>query len=123
MRFVAGVLASLVAGSISVALADPPAANATSPSDTTAMTSATAPPGTPAAAATTDTDEKRLRSLGYKPEMHNGTKLWCKSEEKTGSRLGDVKHCGTSESLAHVTTNSRDMTEAAQRVQLNPQSR
>ena|ERR1700761_4707083 len=120
MRLVVGVLACVVASSISVAVADPPAANAPSPSDTTAMTSSTAPPGTPAADATTGADEKRLRSLGYKPEMHNGNKLWCKTESSLGTRLGDTKHCGTAESLAHVTNNSREMTEAAQRVQLNP---
>jgi hypothetical protein len=87
------------------------------------MTSPTASASTPAPSAASDAEEKHLRSLGYKPEMHNGTKLWCKSEEKTGSRLGEIKHCGTSESLAQVTTKSRDITEAAQRTQLNPQSR
>jgi hypothetical protein len=49
--------------------------------------------------------EKNLRSAGYKPEMRNGAKLWCRKEPVLGSRLAEQKNCGTAEELRQSVLN------------------
>jgi len=58
--------------------------------------------------------------MGYRPQMHNGQKLFCKREDVMGSRIGGQMRCGTVDQLAAETRLSREATENAQRTQLNP---
>jgi hypothetical protein len=120
---------------ISVTLADPPA----SPSAAVpAATPASAAPSTPVtnanaasaakpeanaaadAAAAAAAEEKRLLADGYKPEMRNGTKVWCRREQELGSRLGGQKVCGTAQELKLVVQQNKDLVERIQKTQHNP---
>ncbi|MGA7824590.1 MAG: hypothetical protein WCA14_10360, partial [Steroidobacteraceae bacterium] len=85
----------------------PAAASTTSqPATPAAPTAASSSAASTAKAATANeqqeaADEKQLLAQGYTPEMHNGTKTWCKREDQIGSRLGSrVKTCGTAAELA-----------------------
>jgi len=50
----------------------------------------------------TPTDsEKNLLRQGYRLEVRNGQRLFCRSEDTLGSRLHEHKVCGTEESIAH----------------------
>ena len=138
MRFVVGVLAwaCMGVGGISVALADPPTTpSAATPAPATPAAAAAAAPTTPpltsaagatpkaASAAATpaiDPEEKRLIGLGYKPEMRNGEKVFCRREQTLGSRLGEAKHCATAEQLKVSHQETRDMMDKIQRTQKNP---
>lgn len=125
MRLVVGVLTCVMAGGLSNALADPPTTPQAASSPTAAVTPASpASAAVPATASTVassasvnpDADDKRLRSQGYKPEMRGGTKVYCKSEPVLGSRLKEIKHCGTPADLANATNNARELTETSQRI-------
>lgn len=129
MRFLGAILATLAAASLTPCLADPPASPAATASQRApaatpapAAASTTSQPATPAAQATSTSpaaapaaeaaspaadaakvgaEEKQLANDGYKPEMHNGTKLWCRPVQEIGSRLGSrQKECGTADELA-----------------------
>ena len=41
---------------------------------------------------------KRLRRLGYKPEVQNGTMVFCKKEDVIGSRF-PIKNCAAADSI------------------------
>jgi hypothetical protein len=137
MRFAVPVLACVVAAAVSLALADP----STTAPDTTTAPATTAPaitattPGAqaspaPSAAATSaatapvkpavDPDEKRLIAMGYKPVMRHGEKVFCRSEEELGTRLGGRKVCGTAKDLEAAWASTREQMEQQQRLQLNP---
>ena len=134
MRFAVAVLLCLNAAAVSLALADPAA---TPPADTTAAAPAAAAspanataPATRAPAATTatvpakpplDPDEKLLISEGYKLEMRNGKKVFCRREQVLGSRLGEEKHCATLEQLKVLQQESKEAVDKIQRTQKNPQ--
>jgi hypothetical protein len=125
MRLVVRALAFSGAAVISLALADPP----TTPQQDVAAppaASATAPskPATPAKPAV-DPVEKRLIAMGYKPEMHNGEKVFCKVEPELGSRLGGIKHCGTIAQLKTAEERTRDDVEMERQraLAINPQGR
>jgi hypothetical protein len=132
MRLVLGMLACMGTGAI--ALADPPPSTPTQPAASsvpTASVPATAPaaaaPATAPAASTsheapaaTDQREKLLRLKGYRSEMRHGEKMYCRSEEVLGSRLGGRKVCGTVEQLEDREHMSKEMLETAQRTQSNP---
>ena len=45
--------------------------------------------------------EKNLLRQGYRLEVRNGEKLFCRSEDTLGSRLHEHKVCGTEESISH----------------------
>jgi hypothetical protein len=109
MRITVVLLVSLgIAAGTAVMADDPPA---TAQASSTAAPSA--PPATaPAAAAASqapkttvvvegqeDVLEKHFLAEGYKEEMHNGEKYFCRREESTGSRLGARKVCGTTQQL------------------------
>lgn len=134
MRPTIGGLAFAAAGFISLAFADPPAQApaaappaSAQPSTTSAAPAATVKPeadgkAQAAVQSTPDIDprEKLLLAEGYKPEMRNGQKVYCRREQVLGSRLGEEKHCGTIEQLGIRTQNSRDQTDLIQRTQVNP---
>jgi hypothetical protein len=139
MRFAVRVLAGVVgAGAVALALADP---STTAPDTTTAPAAASAPAATattpgaqaspaPAATATSaatatakpaiDPEEKRLIAMGYKPEMRNGQKVFCRREQILGSRLAEGKNCATAEQLKISQQETQDVIEKIQRTQKNP---
>jgi hypothetical protein len=119
--------------SISVTLAEPPASPSTpapaatpaSAAASTPVTSANAaaaakPEANAAADAAAAAEEKRLLADGYKPEMRNGTKVWCRREQELGSRLGGQKVCGTPQELKLVVQQNKDLVEKIQKTQHNP---
>jgi hypothetical protein len=65
-------------------------------------------------AAQMDQLEKHFISEGYKVEMHNGEKLFCRREEQMGTRLGAQKQCSTAQQLMFTERDSRRQAEHAQ---------
>jgi hypothetical protein len=45
--------------------------------------------------------EKNLLRQGYRLEVRNGEKFFCRKEDTLGSRLHEHKVCGTEESISH----------------------
>lgn len=89
----------------------------------TAKTASTAPATDTKAASTLDADEHHLMDLGYQPEMHGGTKVWCKREVEVGSRLGShVKTCGTAEELTLRERQAQDQFRQQQAASFQPGS-
>jgi hypothetical protein len=141
MRFLIGTLAWLCAGAISVAAADPPSSTA-SPAATPAPAEAPAAASSPAATPAQDTKsaaaagakgtvvvqgtaeqdplEKHFLAEGYRIEMHNGEKLFCRREEKIGSRLGGQMSCGTAEQLNQTEQEAKAAYQRGQSQQTNP---
>lgn len=137
MRIAVGLVACITAGIATLTLAaDPLASQAGAPA-----TPAVSPPpkeatpqAAPAAAAasqptvaaksattrTVDPDVRQLLSQGYKQQTRHGQVLYCKREPVIGSRVEKVELCGTVEELRLRTQSSREMTEHAQRTQVNP---
>lgn len=139
MRFAGAVLACLGVAVVSGALADPPSsppeqsavakpAAATTTSATEAAT-AKAPvtaPQTASAASTTaavDPEEKRLLAKGYRMQMQNGEKVFCRREPILGSRLEGKLSCGTARDIAAVEAQAQEGVDRAQRAPQPPQSR
>lgn len=56
---------------------------------------------------------KSLRSAGYKPMVHNGDTLFCRTEPILGSRL-EKKVCGTAAEIERSTQNSQELAERIQ---------
>ncbi|HET9331778.1 MAG TPA: hypothetical protein VFO23_14730 [Steroidobacteraceae bacterium] len=122
MRSSIGILAFIGFGAVSVAFADPSAtetattataapaaqATATAPAQPAApATSATpaAPKVAAPAASTSAAEEERERhflSEGYRLEMRNGEKVFCRREEMLGSRLGAQKVCASALQLTET---------------------
>jgi hypothetical protein len=91
------LIALLCMGSASTAIAaDPPtppptqaapaATDATKPASTSAPPAATAPSATDKAKAQEE-QTKRMRKLGYKPQVRNGNTVYCKETEVIGTRF------------------------------------
>ncbi len=59
-------------------------------------------------------EDKRLRALGYKPEIRNDKKYYCRREAPLGSRF-ETKICGTAEQLSSVRQSGKEALEEAQR--------
>jgi hypothetical protein len=131
MRFVVGVLACIGAGILTVAVADPPPPEQPAHAASSTSTSAPAAPAPSApqsdrvapavAKPAIDPEEKHLIALGYKPEMRNGEKVFCRREQTLGSRLGEAKHCATAEQLKVSQQETHDVMDKIQRTQKNPQ--
>ena len=143
MRFDIVALALLGVGGAALAAADPPlttqpervatpAAAVTDSALPAANTvpSPAAPPAAPspsasqpaapkAAAPPLSAQEQHLISQGYKPQMRNGEKVYCRREAELGSRISAVQHCGTVAQLTTATQNGKDYTEQAQRTNIN----
>ena len=129
MRIAAGLLASLAAGAVTIALADPqtetaaaPAAQAAPAAAATAAApaaaSAPAASATPAAKPEIDKDAEHFMAEGYKPEMHHGQQLYCHKETALGSRVNQVKTCGTLEQLKLNESAARSSVSDMQRSQV-----
>jgi len=108
----AAAAAPVVTDSASASTSAPARVPAPSP----ASTPAASPPATPAVSAA----EQRLMSLGYKPQMRNGEKIYCRREAALGSRISASQHCGTVAELSTTTQEGKDYLEKTQRSQLNP---
>jgi hypothetical protein len=90
------LIALLCMGSASTAIAaDPPtppptqaapAATDATPASTSAPPAATAPSATDKAKAQEE-QTKRMRKLGYKPQVRNGNTVYCKETEVIGTRF------------------------------------
>jgi hypothetical protein len=129
MRLFFGVLVCIGSGAISVALADdPPSAPDTATSPTASASSPTqtpsAAPANAAKAVNTDAavkaddsvgQERHFLSEGYKIEMRNGEKMYCRREEQMGSRLGGQKNCSTPQQLTANETQAKELVERNQR--------
>ena len=122
MRLVVGLLA--FAGAVNLALADDPpatpASSAAAPAASAPATAATAAAAATKASAAIDPAEKRLMSLGYRPQMSHGQKIFCKREPVLGSRTEVNLHCGTAAELAAETHYSQDAAQRLQQNQMNP---
>jgi hypothetical protein len=86
---------------------------ASSPATNPAPTAKAAPPELSPA-------ESRLINLGYKPQMRNGEKIYCRREAPMGSRISSGQHCGTVAELATTTQVGREGLERTQRNSVNP---
>ena len=99
----------------------------TQPSSTTQTPSPTASTTTPASSSSAHpanpkelTDaEKKLISSGYRLEVHNGEKTFCRREIVVGSHF-EKKVCGTADQLAASRQTSREVIESTQRYGTNP---
>jgi hypothetical protein len=67
--------------------------------------------------------EQHLINLGYKPQVRNGEKVYCRREAALGSRISAAQHCGTVAQLATTTQDGKDYLDNTQRNQLNPVGR
>jgi hypothetical protein len=67
-----------------------------------------------------DALEKHFLSEGYKIEMHNGEKLFCRREDQLGSRLGGYKNCGTAQQLNFTEEAAKAAVQRGQSQQNNP---
>jgi hypothetical protein len=118
----AGALACLGAGAVSLAIAEDPPAPAASAPAASAPAAAPAAPSTDtakvaatAAAQEMDQLEKHFRSEGYVVRMKDGEKLFCKREEVLGSRLSAGMKCATAEALRVREDQDQQAAERAQR--------
>ena len=129
MRFLTWAVACTLGGALGVTLADEPSKAAAPSAVTTPASSATAPaPSTVPAATSTSAAkpdindemlEKHFRSEGYKVEVRNGEKWYCKSMTETGTRLSSAKPvCSPGELLYIKEKQQRDDLEKAQRTQI-----
>jgi hypothetical protein len=65
-----------------------------------------------------------MRAAGMKAEMHNGTKVWCKTETPTGSRIASgPKTCATAAEWDANAAATQDRLKQQLNQQLNPQGR
>jgi len=105
MRHLKILLVSLCLGALSQALAaDPPPSPPPSPT--------AAEPEKSAAALEEQT--KRLRAMGYKPEVHNGVTVFCRKEMPLGSRF-EKKVCGNGDEIEKNAQAARDSLQNGQR--------
>ena len=128
MRSSIGLLMFIGFGAVSVVFADPPASQ-TAATATAAPTAQAAAPTQPAASSTPatgatpaapkaaaaeasastgeDERERHFLSEGYRLEMRNGDKVFCRREEVLGSRLGAQKVCSSAQQLTETERQAR----------------
>lgn len=137
MRIAIGLLACIGAGALTTTFAEPPTeaaptATSTPAATATAATNANAKPAAPttdeaaakaaAAKAEVDRDTRHFLALGYKPEMHHGEQIYCRKDTDLGSRLTQVKNCGTIEELKLQEQSARTGVADTQRKQVGIQT-
>jgi len=104
-------------------LADEPTPPQSAPA-TVATTAAPATPATPTEPAKADDLEaqnKHMRALGYKPEVHNGKTLYCRYEQSLGTHF-EKKICSTPQDLERVAAEARDELEHVQHQRALPEN-
>ena len=97
-----------------------PASVSTSASRVAAPARAASAAASPNAAMEVSAAEQHLISLGYKPQVRDGQKIYCRREAALGSRIVAAQHCGTAAQLTTTTQEGKDYLEKTQRSQLNP---
>ena len=95
----------------------PAAAPAAEHPAASAAQSAPISPGVEVVAAQMDQLEKHLLAEGYKIELYNGEKYFCRRQEELGSRLGGQKRCSPAQQLMFTEKDARRQLEHAQRNQ------
>ena len=132
MRYLARLFISLWVGALSQALAAEPPLPSPAPVQSTPVPSESGTAAaTPLAANAAKTEvpkaddlaaqTKRLRSQGYKPEVHSGRTVFCRKETQLGSRF-ETKLCGTTDELDKAALYGMEVTEAIQRDTVTRQS-
>ena len=126
MRLTYPAIAVFSVLTLSQALADDPVPTA---APAAAVSAAAASPAAPAAATSSDStttseavkaseleeQNKRMRGLGYKPEVQrDGTTLYCHREQTLGSHF-DRKTCMTPQEITHRAEEAKYQTEHVQR--------
>jgi hypothetical protein len=128
MRITAVALISIGIGAATIVVADPQDASTPAPPQAPAP-AATAPTSTAAAAAPKSTVvvqgeqdvlERHFQSEGYKEEMRNGEKVFCRREDEMGSRLGSRKVCSTAQQLQATEREAQSAYQRGQTHQNNP---
>jgi hypothetical protein len=129
MRITAVALILIGIGAATMVVADPQDASAPAPAQSAASTpaSSTSSPAAAAVPKTTvvvqgeqDALEKHFLAEGYKEEMHNGEKYFCRREQPMGSRLGAAKYCGTTQQLEATEREAKAAYQRGQSQQNNP---
>jgi hypothetical protein len=126
MRITAVALISIGLGAATMVLADPQDASTPAPPQTAAP--ATSGPAAAAPKSTVvvqgeheqDVLERHFQSEGYKEEMHNGEKLFCRREDTLGSHLGSRKVCSTAQQLQATEREAQSAYQRGQTHQNNP---
>ena len=115
MRYVVGFLACTVAAACLAADPETPATDASltaqpaTPAASATPAAAPAPASAPAAStpsannATSELREKHFKSEGYTVKMHNGGKLYCRTDIGTGSRI-PKEQCYSEDALVRAET-------------------
>jgi hypothetical protein len=96
-----------------VPAAPAPGSTATSATPTAAPTAAPAKADAGTKSDVTPEQMKAFRAAGYKPEVHNGRTLFCRSEPQIGTRF-ESKTCGDAEEIERSTRNSQELAERIQ---------
>ena len=65
-------------------------------------------------------EEQLLVNKGYKVQVVNGEKIFCRREEVLGSRLGEQKVCGTASQFTQQGNNQRDELREALKYKTGP---
>ena len=126
------LFALIAIGGLSLAVADPPVAPASSAAagPAPAASAAPPPPATPAATAQTPApapakpvpDERmiaqQLRLQGYRLSMVRGEEKYCRREAPLGSRLESVMRCLTLQEAELMAKEGKETTERVQRNQV-----
>lgn len=68
-------------------------------------------------------EEQLLVNKGYKVQVVNGEKIFCRREEVLGSRLGEKKVCGTASQFIQQGNNQRDDLRQELKVKTQPITR
>jgi hypothetical protein len=126
MRFLTWAVACILGGALGVVQAEEPT-KAPAPSEATAPAAsdtATTPAAAPAAASTTAAKadvhdemlDKHFRAEGYKVQMRNGEKWYCKPVIETGTRLASSQPvCAPGEQLLIKERQQQEDLQKAQR--------
>ena len=94
-----------------------PAADASEARTSPSTPADSAHPTVVVSAAEIDQWEKHFLAEGYKIEMRNGDKYFCRREETLGSRLGGAKYCSTTQQLMVTEKDAKRMTDTYQHQQ------
>jgi hypothetical protein len=135
MRVFSAVLGGLAIGAACAGLAacadqapvtPPPPSIPVAASAAPVVVVAAAPGAAPVAGAAAAQDpaaaalEKHFLSEGYKIEIRNGQKMFCRREETMGTHLGSSqKYCSTPEQLAANEAQAKELVERYQRQQVS----
>lgn len=107
--FFAMLLLALLGGLLS-ACADRPAVAPAAPAAVAVA------PAAPAAPTPADDTDRRLRAQGYTVQVKNDQKVYCRREEKLGSRVSGRTVCATAEQIKSAADDAAASAEYLQRM-------